>query len=139
MSLPTLPLPVPSPPLLTQPAGAGSAINLLAAGDGEERRWPADYHVVDIAGCLRAYSGRTSLRKNRDHTQKAVFEEFFPMARFVPATFTDQKKLWQSASNSLRNEFIEAGHTKQGLWSVFACRVRTERKSALLQEVINID
>jgi len=68
-----------------------------------------------------------------------VFEEFFPRARFVPATFTDQKKLWQSASNALRDESIEAGHTKQGLWSLFARRVRAERKSALLQEVIDVE
>ena len=122
-------------------AGAGSVDNPqpFAAGDDEERRWPADYHVVDIAGCLRAYSGRTSLKRNRDRTQKVVFEEFFPRARFVPATFTDQKKLWQLASNALRDEFIEAGHTKQGLWSLFSRCVRAERKSALMPEVINIE
>ena len=148
-SIPTLSLPMPSlpmqatsPPLSFQKTGdgAGSVLdNPLAEGDGEERCWPADYHVVDIAACFRAYSGRTSLKRNRDCTQKAVFEEFFPRARFVPATFTDQKKLWQLASNDLREEFIEAGHTKQGLWLLFARRVRAEKKSTLLQEVIDVE
>ena len=115
-------LPTPSPLLSTQTAGA-SFNNLVAACDGEERCWPADYHVVDIAGCLHAYSGRTSLKRNWDRMQKAVFEEFFPRAHFVPATFTNQKKLWQSASDALWDEFIEAGHTKQGLWSLFTRRV----------------
>jgi hypothetical protein len=140
-SLPTMSVPTPSLPLSTQPVGAGPVNNPqpLSTSDDEERRWPADYHVVDIARCLRAYSGRTSLKRNRDRTQKAVFEEFFPRARFVPATFTDQKKLWQSASHALQEEFIEAGHTKQGLWSLFSRRVRGERKSASMQEVIDIE
>ena len=88
-------------------------------GDGNERHWPSDYHVVDIAGCLCECSAQTTLKKNWSHTQKTVFKEIFPVARFVPATFTDQKNLWRLASNSLRDESIEAGRTKQGLWSLF--------------------
>lgn len=119
-------------------ANMGSVNNPIIVGDGDERRWPSDYYVVDIAGCLCECSARTSLRKNLPRTQKAVFEEFFPMVRFVPATFTDQKKLWRLAFNSLRDESIEAGRTKKGLWSLFARRVRAEKK-ALSQEVIDID
>ena len=119
-------------------ANMGSVNNPIIVGDGDERRWPSDYYVVDIAGCLCECSARTSLRKNLPRTQKAVFEEFFPMVRFVPATFTDQKKLWRLAFNSLRDESIEAGRTKKGLWSLFARRVCAEKK-ALSQEVIDID
>ena len=36
---------------------------------------------------------KLSSKKNQPCTQKTVFEEFFPVAHFVPATFTDQKKL----------------------------------------------
>ncbi|EDR05526.1 uncharacterized protein LACBIDRAFT_329487 [Laccaria bicolor S238N-H82] len=45
-------------------ADTGSLNNPIIVGDGNERRWPSDYHVVDIAGCLRECSGRTSLKKN---------------------------------------------------------------------------
>ena len=132
--------PSPPPSTLAGPSHAdmGSVNNPITVGDGDERRWPSGYHVVDIARCLRECSARTSLKRNRARTQKAVFEEFFPNARFIPATFTDQKKLWVSASDSLREKFIEAGRTKQGLWSVFARCVRAEKKAAS-QEVIDIE
>ena len=116
----------------------GSINNPITVGDGDERRWPSGYHVIDIARCLHECSARTSLKRNRVCTQKAVFEEFFPNARFIPTMFTDQKKLWVSASDSLWEKFIEAGRTKQGLWSVFACHVRAEKKAAS-QEVIDIE
>jgi len=60
------------------------------------------------------------------------------MAHFVPAMFTDQKKLWQLASNSLRDESIKAGQMKQGLWSLFAHCVHDEKKT-LSQKVVDID
>ncbi|KAF8894186.1 hypothetical protein CPB84DRAFT_1837276 [Gymnopilus junonius] len=66
------PSPSPSPSQI-QPgashAGAGSVDYPIEIGDGEAKRWPADYHVVDIARCLRECSGRTTLRRNRAHTQ----------------------------------------------------------------------
>ena len=132
--------PSPPPSTLAGPSHAdmGSVNNPITVGDGDERRWPSGYHVVDIARCLHECSAQTSLKRNRAHTQKAVFEEFFPNAHFIPTTFTDQKKLWVSASDSLWEKFIEAGRTKQGLWSVFARCVRAEKKAAS-QEVIDIE
>ena len=131
--------PSPPPSRLAGPslADMGSVNNPITVGDGDERYWPSGYHVVDIARCLCECSVWTSLKRNQVHTQKAVFEEFFPHARFIPATFTDQKKLWVSASDSLREKFIEAGRTKQGLWSMVAHHVCTEKK-ATSQEVVDI-
>jgi len=91
-----------SPPSLPPPsvqdgplhADIGPLNIRIMVGDGNERCWPSDYHVVDIAGCLCECSGQTALKENWPHTQEAVFEEFFPMAHFVPVTFTNQKKLW---------------------------------------------
>ena len=87
----------------------GSLNNPIIVGDGNERHWPSDYYVIDIAGCLHECSGQSALKRNQPHTQKAVFEEFFPKAHFVSAMFTDQKQLWLLASDSLRDESIKAG------------------------------
>ncbi|KAF8952645.1 hypothetical protein BDZ97DRAFT_1681014 [Flammula alnicola] len=135
--------PTPSPtPSQGEPsyAGAGVLNDPIELSDDEEKRWPGDYHVVDIARCFRECSARTTRRQHRARSQQAIFAQHFPKIRYVASTFSDQKSLWNSASGSLREEFIETGRCKDGLWSVFARRVRRAGKQkALSQDVIEID
>ena len=117
--------------------GFNDPIDLL---DGEKRHWPSGYYVVDIR-CFRECSARTTRIQHRARNRQTIFAEHFPMVRYVPSTFTDQKSLWKSAPSSLREEFIELGRCKEALWSAFARRARRaagKGKAASL-DIIEID
>lgn len=93
-----------------------------------ERHWPTDYFTVEIGQCLRECSSRTHRKHTAAVTQRSVFGRHFPGVRFIPSTFSNQRDLWGKASASLREEFMELGQCKEGLWSVFAKRCRQEQK-----------
>jgi hypothetical protein len=81
------------------------------------KRWPSDYHVVDVANILEACTppppGMTTARVFELH----VFQTF------KPSTFYDTRDRWNIASQEDRDTFENYGYTNEGLWSVFASRV----------------
>lgn len=81
------------------------------------KRWPSDYHVVDVATVLEACTppppGMTIARVFESH----VFQTF------KPSTFYDTKDRWNVASQEDRDAFESYGYTEEGLWSGFASRV----------------
>ena len=87
------------------------------------KRWPTDYHVVDVANVLEACAppppGMTIAR---------VFESLV-FQIFKPSTFYDTRNRWNIASQEDRDTFEGYGHTDDGLWSVFASRQRQTRRA----------
>lgn len=81
------------------------------------KRWPSDYHVVDVANILEACTppppGMTTARVFESH----IFQTF------KPSTFYDTRDRWNTASQEDRDTFENYGYTNEGLWSVFASRV----------------
>jgi hypothetical protein len=81
------------------------------------KRWPSDYHVIDVANVLEACTppppGMTTARVFERH----VFQTF------KPSTFYDTRDRWNIASQEDRDTFENYGYTNEGLWSVFASRV----------------
>jgi hypothetical protein len=81
------------------------------------KRWPSDYHVVDVADVLEACTppppGMTTAQVFESH----VFQTF------KPSTFYDTKNRWNIASQEDRDTFENYGYTNEGLWSMFASRV----------------
>ena len=121
----------PPAPLLLQ--GTGRVDDLMEVdGDVIEKRWPMDYYTIDIGNCMRECSSRTL-------NQSTVFMKCFPGLRFVPSTFSNQRDLWIKAPASLKEEFMELGHRKEGLWSVFAKRARQAQKAKTSLGVIDIN
>jgi len=81
------------------------------------KRWPSDYHVVDVANVLEACAppppGMTIARVFESH----VFQTF------KPSTFYDARDRWNIASQEDHDMFENYGHSDEGLWSAFASRV----------------
>ena len=132
----TSPLPLP-PPLLShslapRASGSGTANDPMEIDEevSEAKHWPTDYYTSDIGNCMHECSSRTQRVHQRSETHRAVFAKHFPNVGFIPSTFSNQRELWIKASGSLREEFIELGHCREGLWSVFAKRARQEKKVA---------
>ena len=136
--LSSLPLPLPSPGQLSSAGGSGG-LNDPIDIDGDEKHWPTDYYTCDIGKCMHECSSRTQRLHQHSNTQRTVFMKWFPNVRFIPSTFSNQRELWIKASRSLREEFMELGRCKEGLWSAFAKRARQEWKSKTKQAVIEID
>jgi hypothetical protein len=103
------------------------------------KRWPTDYYTVDVGTCIRESNARTHRLLHRQRHQNLVFSEFFPNVRFVPSTFSQQRGLWNKASSSLKEEFMNLGHCREGLWSAFARRARKEKAVVQLGDTIEID
>ncbi|KAF8814083.1 hypothetical protein BYT27DRAFT_7082951 [Phlegmacium glaucopus] len=121
-----------SPPPQTQPPFTGDT--------GGEKRWPTDYYTIDIGKCMRECNSRTHRVQQRERNQQTVFREYFPNVRFIPSTFSEQRGLWNNTPGSLRDEFMELGQCKEGLWAVFARRARREKKAkAQLGDIFEID
>lgn len=114
----------------------GPSDPIVLIGKDSEKQWPSDYYTVDIGYCMRECSSRTQRHHQHAATQRSVFMKHFPNVRFVPSTFSNQRDLWNKAPGSLRDEFMELGRQKEGLWSIFARRARRARK---VVDIIEID
>jgi len=92
------------------------------------KSWPADFYVCEIVNCFR--DCKTSIRKNGRNTRTAEvkFNKHFPCNRYVPSTYSDQKKLWQNAPDALKDQFYNAGKVKGAVWFRFAEAARKARK-----------
>ncbi|KAF8168384.1 hypothetical protein B0H34DRAFT_645984 [Crassisporium funariophilum] len=138
-----------SPPALSQPSqGESSPVGgtggfhdpMEIDDDGNEKHWPADYYTIDIGNCMRKCSSRTHRAHQRANTQRTVFTKCFPGVRFIASTFSNQRDLWNKSSRSLREEFMELGRCKEGLWLAFVKHARREQKAqAKAVTVIEID
>lgn len=126
---------VPSIPLSPVPTAATASSGIVAASVDPIRdttpvikSWPADFYVCEIVNCFR--DCKTSIRRNGRNTRTAEvkFNEHFPCNRYVPSTYSDQKKLWQNAPDVLKDQFYQAGKVKGALWFRFAEAARKARK-----------
>jgi hypothetical protein len=131
-------LPLPSPDQTSFASGSGGHDDPIDIDD-DEKHWPTDYYTFDIGKCMRECNSRTHRLHQRSNTQRTIFLKWFPNVRFIPSTFSNQRELWIKASVSLREEFMELGRCKEGLWSAFAKRARQEQKSKSKPAVIEID
>ena len=128
----------PPAPLLLQ--GTGHVDDPMEVdGDVIEKRWPMDYYTIDIGNCMQECSSCTHRVHQRAINQSTVFMKCFPGLWFVPSMFSNQRDLWIKAPASLKEEFMELGHRKEGLWSVFAKRARQAQKTKTSLGVIDIN
>ncbi|KAJ7914500.1 hypothetical protein B0H13DRAFT_2002205 [Mycena leptocephala] len=82
-------------------------------------RWPAGIYAVDMAqGFLRMEAADMQHIPLADRFQR-VFQTSAP---FVQRTYTDARLRWTRGSESLRTAALDVGHTKEGLWSVYAAQ-----------------
>jgi hypothetical protein len=97
-------------------SGSGSAEDPI--DDGNEKKWPRDYYVCEVALCFR--DAKTSVRGSRtQRTAAIIFREHFPHLEFHSSTFSDNKAIWRRASRTLKNRYLVLGKRKAGLWSTF--------------------
>jgi hypothetical protein len=106
-------------------SGGGSAEDPIELSDGDEKKWPRDFYVCEIAPCFR--DAKTSVRGSRARrTAAIIFHEHFPRLEFHSSTFSDNKAIWKKASRTLKNRYLVIGKRKAGLWSTFATEVKKE-------------
>jgi hypothetical protein len=123
---------IPSSPVPIAAAAFSDAIAapivVSASSNDAIKSWPADFYVCEIVNCFR--DCKTSIRKNGRNTRTAEvkFNDHFPCNRYVPSTYSDQKKLWQNAPDALKDRFYNAGKVKGALWFRFAEAARKARK-----------
>ena len=92
------------------------------------RRWPADWHVVDIVDGLKAVDDSAPQGKESSESMMARVNRIYGCT--IPySTFNDQRNRWRRAPQSLREEVLAAGRTPSGLWSHFARSVRLKATS----------
>ncbi|KAF8804797.1 hypothetical protein BYT27DRAFT_7225166 [Phlegmacium glaucopus] len=112
-------------PQPTTPVGSSSSIEPA----GMEKHWPTDYYTVNIGKCMRECNSHTHRVQQHERNQQTVFCEYFPNVHFISSTFSEQ-----------RDEFMELGQCKEGLWTVFACRACCKKKAkAQLGDIFEID
>ena len=116
---------LPTPDPCTDPS-ATPAEEPVELGDGEEKRWPKDYHVCDVAPCFR--DAKTSIHGPRTRTAATIFCEHFPHLPFHSSTFSDNKAIWRKAPQVLRSHYLCAGRRQAGIWSKFAADVKALEK-----------
>ena len=116
-----------TPPALLTPdpsadPSATPAEEPVELGNGEEKRWPKDYHVCDPAPCF--CDAKTSICGPHTRTAATVFREHFPHLPFHLSTFSDNKAIWRKAPQALRSHYLCAGRRQAGIWSKFAADVK---------------
>ncbi|KAF8802687.1 hypothetical protein BYT27DRAFT_7260784 [Phlegmacium glaucopus] len=83
-----------------------------------KKKWPSDYHVVDVAHILDACrfppSGKTIAQ---------IFESIVAQKFVQSSTYYDAKGQWDVASQEDRDLFEGFGYNPGGLWSAFAAHV----------------
>ncbi|KAJ7587482.1 hypothetical protein C8J56DRAFT_1050696 [Mycena floridula] len=75
--------------------------------------WPADFFVVDIINSFAKFHDPA------ESTTAELFTQFFRKP-FKSSTFYENRKRWQIANQTARNEAVAAGQTMESLWSVFS-------------------
>lgn len=84
----------------------------------KSRRWPTDYHVVEIADGLKKMR-KLSNSSAKSLTQADAYARTFGGC-FVRNTFFVNRRLFSEASEALKDRFIAYGKSKKGLWPHFA-------------------
>ncbi|PPR00012.1 hypothetical protein CVT26_009292 [Gymnopilus dilepis] len=124
-SIPSTPAPL--PPLMLGPSVSPNPFNdppEFEEGSSDGKSWPRDYPTIDVAACIREVNSTTRTKRTRSTIRENIFKKHFPRVRFVPATFSDQSRLWCGASESLQDEYVKLGYLPEGLWLHFARRAR---------------
>jgi hypothetical protein len=129
---------LPSPSRLSSLASSStssSVIDLTSDGEQSEassvvstsgkRKFPRDYHVIDIVRCYQDICDKQGNERNAD-----IFACHFPGVRYVPQTWCPNIARWQSAPASLQQRFLLAGNTDGGLWHRFAATTPLPRAQA---------
>ena len=116
------PIAITPPVLLTPDPSATLAEEPVELGDGEEKRWPKDYHVCDVAPCF--HDAKTSICGPHARTAGTIFCEHFPHLPFHSSMLFDNKAIWRKAPQALRCHYLCAGRREAGIWSKFVADVK---------------
>ncbi|KAF8802795.1 hypothetical protein BYT27DRAFT_7215152 [Phlegmacium glaucopus] len=100
----------------------GSVDDPIELSDGDEKKWPRDYFVCDVAPCFR--DARTYVRGRHPCTAAVIFHEHFPSLDFHSSTFSDNKAIWRKAPQRLKNRYLVIGRKKAGCWSKFTAELK---------------
>ena len=132
------PIVITPPALPTPDPSATPAEEPVELGDGEEKRWPKDYPVCDVAPCFR--DAKTSIHGPCARTAASIFCEHFPHLPFHSSTFSNNKAIWRKAPQALRSHYLCAGRRQAGIWSKFVADVKGLEKVQVssLSEVIEL-
>ncbi len=83
------------------------------------RSWPADYHAIDI---VRLYSDCSN---HSEQPNNHIFEQHFPGVPYRRSTFSENRRRWTNAPQSVRDRVLKAKRTPEGLWSFFQSQTRS--------------
>jgi len=93
-----------------------------------KRRWPADYYVCDVRDCF--FDSTTFVTfGGRRRTNVDRLAAHFPRVVYKSSTWNEHKTLWLQAPERLKQKFLDAGRTEDGLWRAFAEKARRYNKS----------
>jgi hypothetical protein len=81
--------------------------------------WPADYHAIDI---VRLYSDCSN---HSEQPNNHIFEQHFPGVPYQRSTFSENRRRWTNAPQSVRDRVLKAKQTPEGLWSFFQSQTRS--------------
>jgi len=138
--LPSAPLmssPSPSPAFADSPSHsfASSSSDLRVGNEfrpdpnsrTKGKAWLASMYVADMQ---KGFLAMDSLDFKRLPVAKRL-EKVFGWA-VPPRTFYDQRERWFSATSKEREDALAAGHSPEGLWSVFASKIPLKRGTPIL-------
>ncbi|KAJ7015994.1 hypothetical protein C8F04DRAFT_1203938 [Mycena alexandri] len=84
-------------------------------------RWPAGMYTVDVVdGFLRMDSEKLA-GMNRAARFVHVYQRLYKSS-----TYDDNVNRWKAASSKLQSRSLNAGRTKEGLWTMFRSRLNAE-------------
>jgi len=81
--------------------------------------WPADYYAIDI---IKLFA---DCNEHPERPNKGIFEEHFPGVPYRRSTFSENRRRWVNAPQSVRDRVLRAKRTPEGLWSFFQSQTRS--------------
>ncbi|KAJ7205837.1 hypothetical protein GGX14DRAFT_458452 [Mycena pura] len=104
-----------TPTLTTASSMSSPALSSSSLPTTTTIRWPAGIHVVDMVAGFRKMDSPELAAYDR----KERFERAFDGHPYRTSTVTEQRAIYRSATHAEVKRGVDAGRTKDGLWSVW--------------------